>query len=403
MSADAINPNVNVMNNADAGGKIEMNSGSGPVSFEELEEVMTTKKSKKPDAEKAEKAKDEKSQDLTSDTDKGKKPEAKKPDDKKESKDAKASEKPETEDKPAPRKTVKAKYADSELDLDEETLIPVSVNGKEEMWTLKELRADKSGKTAWDKKFTELSKKEKAAMGREMKLQETSQTIKAMLEEKDPDIKMFKMAQLAGVDPVEYRAKFLNDNISLLEKYYSMSEDERKADALGFEARYHKHRADTLDASTKQEHAHRELTAKVNQLRASHQVSEDEFATRYDQITNMVRNGDLEQSQVTPEFIIETIEKDRLWDAAASRLDSLELGIDQQARGQRLRKLVENAHQLGISAAEMPEMVDEIWGSIKAQKKVDEKRKQNDEFLHGKRDVPQMKAQRSEALFFDEI
>lgn len=400
-----INPNTPVTEVAtasDGSGKVNMDAGGGPLTFDELESV-TTKKAPKKEAKKEEddEAKSEKKKDLSSDSDKGKKPEPKKESEK--PKAAKDSEKPEDQEKPA-RKTVKAKFAENELELDEETEIPVLVNGKEEMWTLKDLRADKSGKVAWDKQFSELHKMRKGLGTQEMKLQESAATIKAIFEEKDPNVKIFRMAQFAGVDPIQFRQKFFDDNISMLEKYYSMSDDERAADAKAFEAQYHKHRADTLESASKQEQAQKALKAKIDQIRASHQVSEDEFITRYDEITKMVKNGDLDKSQLTPEYIVETIQKDRMWDAAAEKFDSLGLKMSDEARNEKLFKLVEKAHKIGLSAKDLPEMVDELWGSKKAQIKVETKLKGNEEFRTGKKEtVPQAKQQSSAPVFFDEM
>ena len=406
------NPNINVTNpttSNDGKGRIEVESGGGPLTFDELESVLGDKKRGK---SKEEKTKQEKSQDLTSDNDKGKpaKSESKEKSEEKskESKDTKDGEKSETQEKP-PRKKVKAKFQDSDLELDDETLIPVSVNGKEEMWTLKELRADKSGKVAWDKQFSEISKSKKELGTKEMKLQEISNKIKAAFEEQDSDMKMFKMAQIAGVDPVQFRQKFLDDNISLLEKYYAMSEDERKSDALAYEAKIQKHRADTLEESSRQEQAHRALSAKIDSLRASHQVSEEEFASRYEQIEAYERQmatkySDYKPAQITPERIIETLEKDRLWNATEERIKTLNLGWNEETKRKNLLNMVEKAYELGFKPNEMSEMVDELWGSKKTQRTVEAKQKQKDEFLHGKRDVPKVGANsNSEPLFFDEI
>ncbi|KHD88847.1 MAG: hypothetical protein OM95_06945 [Bdellovibrio sp. ArHS] len=407
--AGSTNPNINVTNpttSNDGKGRIEIESGGGPLTFDELEQVLGDKKRGK---SKDDKPKQDKSQDLTSDSDKGKtaKSDAKeKPEPK--AKESKDSEKSDAEEKPA-RKTVKAKFQDTDLELDDETLIPVTVNGKEEMWTLKELRADKSGKVAWDKQFTELSKSKKEIGTKELKLQEISNKIRDAFEEPDSDMKMFKMAQIAGVDPIQFRQKFLNDNISLLEKFYAMSEDERKADALAYEAKIQKHRADTLEESSKQEQAHRALSAKIDSLRASHQVSEEEFASRYEQIEAYERQmaakySDYKPAQITPERIIETIEKDRLWNATEERIKTLSLGWNEETKRKNLLNMVDKAYTLGFKPNEMAEMVDELWGSKRTQRTIEAKQKQKDEFLHGKKDVPKVGGNsESEPLFFDEI
>jgi hypothetical protein len=405
MEVDSINPNVNVMDNANTEGKIEMNSGSGPLTFDELDEVLRTKRNSKHKKESEPEDKSKHTKDLTSDDDKGKK--ESKPKEAKESK-SKDQEESEESEKPAPteeqvRKKIKAKFADSELDLDEEALVPVKINGKEEMVPIKELLGNYSGKVAWDKRFTELSKSEKSQKMQEMKLRQAAEQVKGIMSEQDPDIRMWKLSQIAGVDPIEYRNKFFNDNISMLEKWYNMSDDERKADALSYESKIHKQRADTLEAQQKNEHANQALRQKLESLRASHQVSEDEFLSQYDQINQMVTSGQLDESHLNPEQIIATVEKDRMWNEASKELLKLDLGWTEQVMNQRLFEFVENAHKLGLKPTDAAEMVSEIWGDKKTQKLIKEKQAQQDEFKNGKKPVEQVKRKNEEPLFFDEI
>lgn len=404
---ESINPNTPVVENTNTEGKLEINSGAGPVSFEELEEV--TKKAKVAKKQKAEKSEDDgeekpqKSKDLTSDTDKGKKPEPKaekKP--VKEPEEGEESKEGDTDLK-ALRKKIKAKLDDSEFELDEEAMIPVKINGKEEFVQVKDLMGNYSGKVAWDKKFSEIDQTRKQIAAKELKVRQIEDMIKSVYEEQDPQLKMFRMAQLAGVDPVQFRQKFFDEQISMLEKYYSMSEDERKADALAYEASIHKHRADTLESEIKSKQDYESLQTKVSELRERHQVSEREFVDAYDRLENLVRAGQVDPKAVTPEYIMQTIEVDRLWSSAADKLDSLGLDWNDQTRNENLQKLVRNAHQLGLKPADMAEMVDELWGVKKAQKKIEEKRKANQEFLSGKKEVPQVKPKSDGAVFFDEI
>lgn len=404
---ESINPNLPVVENTNNEGKLEINSGAGPVSFEELEEVTKkTRAAKKPKAEKSEddgEEKPQKSKDLTSDTDKGKKPEPKtekKP--AKEPEEAEEGKEGDTDLK-ALRKKIKAKLDDSEFELDEEAMIPVKINGKEELVQVKDLMGNYSGKVAWDKKFSEIDQTRKQIAAKELKVKQIEDMIKSVYEEQDPQLKMFRMAQLAGVDPVQFRQKFFDEQISMLEKYYSMSEDERKADALAYEASIHKHRADTLESEIKSKQDYESLQTKVTELRERHQVSEREFVDAYDRLENLVRAGQVDPKAITPEYIMQTIEVDRLWSSAADKLDSLGLDWNDQTRNENLQKLVRNAHQLGLKPADMAEMVDELWGVKKAQKKIEEKRKANQEFLSGKKEVPQVKPKSEGAVFFDEI
>lgn len=397
---ESINPNMPVTSNLTKEGTIEADATGGPISFDELEQLTKETKAKKSEK----KEEQPKSKDLTSDTDKGKKHEPK-PSQSKESddKEEKSDEKAESKEEKQLRKMIKAKYEDSELDIDEESLVSVKINGQDQMVPIKDLLTNYSGKVAWDKKFSELDQNRKSLSAKELKIREISDTIRSVYEEQDPTVKMYKMAQLAGVDPVEFRNKFYNEQISLLEKYYSMTEDERKADALAYESNIHKMRADTLEKSIKDEQDFRSLTSKVANLRASQNVSELEFVQKFDQLEQMVQNGSLNGQYVTPEYIVEAIKVDRLWNSAAEKLESLDLGWNQQEKIQKLQKLVSNANQLGMKPEDMAEMVDELWGATKARNKIEQKKKENSEFLSGKKEVQQTKSQVDSPVFFDEI
>lgn len=398
-----INPNINMTETqTSTGGKVELNSGSAPLTFDELEQVSKDSKRVKAAEKKAEK---ETSIDLTSDDKKGKEvkeAKAKEPAaNDKESKPEQATENKENIEKA--RKILKAKLNDSEIDLDEESLVPVKINGKEEMVAVKDLLGNYSGKVAWDKKFTEIGQREKSIKGLEFRAKQASDSLKSVFEEQDETKRMFKMASMAGVDPVTFRKNFLDSNINLLEKWYGMSEDERKADALAYEAQYHKHRADTLDSTYKEQETQRALQTKVDALRASHQISEDEFTNYTDQVEQAVAQGNLDKSFLAPEKIVETIKKDQLWTAVDTAIQGLNLTWNDQERGNKILKIVDDAHQMGFKPEDMAEMVSEIWGEKKAQKQVQQIKKEREEFMTGKKDVPQVTSQKSGPVFFDEM
>ena len=128
------------------------------------------------------------------------------------------------------------------------------------------------------------------------------------------------------------------------------------------------------------------------------------YESYQEQVSELVRNGAIDKSQATPEFIIETIQKDRLWSAANEELSKLDLPWDTQARNQKLLALVENAHHLGFKPEEMAEIVSETWGDKKALKRVQQIKDEKQEFLTGKKDVKQHQApSRSEQVFFDDL
>lgn len=405
METENLNTPVdNVATSNDGSGRVETDATGGPLTFDELEQALGDKKKKKVGTEPAPKAK---GKDDDSEPKKEKKPKQDKSESKEDHEDTEDGEEPKAKEEPA-RKKIKAKYADDELDIDEEALVPVKVNGKDEFVQVKDLLSNYSGKTAWDQKFTEVHKMKKEALNYQSKLDETAKAIQAIYNEQDPDMRMFKMAQVAGLNPIEFRQKFFDGNISLLDKYYNMTDDERKADALAFEAKFHKHRADTLDAQSKQEQSYKELSAKVSDIRARHQISESEFANTFDALMAHEEKmasqySDYKKQPITPELIAEVVLKDRIWDAASSKLDSLGLGLTPQARNERLSKLTENAHQLGLTIQDVLDTIDEVWGSKNARRIVQEKQKQAEEFKTGKKEVPQVGPKKEEPMFFEDL
>lgn len=399
---DSINPNNAVtapMTNAD--GKAVLEGGETPLTFDELEQITIEKKNSKAKPK-------EESIDLTSDENKGKKESKEVKETKEEStedKQEKQAKKEESEAKKAEkelRKTIKAKFKDADLELDEETLIPVTINGKEEFWTLKDIRNQQSGKVAYDKKFSELDKIRKEVTAKDQSLAKTNQLIKSVFEEKDPTLKMIKMSQLVGVDPVQFRNQFLADNVKMLEKWYNMSDDERKADALEYEARVHKHRADTLENATKQQQSNKELLDRVAQVRASHNLSEEDFFNTLDKLYAQADKGIIEPESITPENVAMTFKADQYFNATVKALEPLAQTIDSKTYEKMIHDISLAALNNNIKLEDIGPIVDELYGKGKAEKKISEKKKQIEEFVSGKKEVPSQ-VQSNQPLFFDEI
>lgn len=411
-ASGSFNPNNAVTDSLTSNDGVKEASG-GPLTFDELDSVLSQDKLHN----KRNSAKKETKKDITHDE---KKVDAKaamkaekadekpaKSEDKSQKTDQKSAknDKSDSEDteKP-PRKTVKAKYEDSEIEIDEEALIPVTVNGKDEMWTIKELRQQQSGKIAYDKKFQELDKVRQGNSTDRMKLEASARAIKDAMTEKDPHLKIYKIAKIAGVDPVQFRQQWMKDQINYLENYQAMNEAERAADDSTYESKFQKHRADTLENQQKEQQATRALAQKLDQIRASHQIDEDTFWNRHDELEAQVQRGQLKASELTPEYIAHTIKIDRYWDPASEALDKLNLDWSDEQRGQELTNLVKKAMALDISPTKMAEMVDEKFGTAKARKKVEQKNQENTEFRSGKKEVVQHnQTPKDEPTFFGDM
>lgn len=387
-----INPNTPVTESA----PVVVQGGEQPTTFDELDALTKDPKgSKKVEPTKT-------SKDLSSDENKGK---AQKPAPKAEGKEAKQAVEGETDpatELPA-KKMFKFKSGDSDVELPEDALIDVPVDGKNQSVSLKDLRENFSGKIAFDKKFSDLNTMKRQVVATQAKLEQSAASIRGIFQEKNPDVRMYKMAQLAGIDPVTYKKNFLDQSLSMVEKYHAMSDDEKRAYILEEENKYLKYERETQTKSTADQQASTALNQKIDKLCATHKVSEDEFASRLEQVKKAAAKDP--SIKITPEFIVDTISKDRMWDAADAKLKTLNLGWDQETTDSKLMSLVETSFVNGLSPQETAEIAMDLWGTSKpsSQQIASQKLEDKKTFLTGKKPVSKAAAPKGDAMFFDEL
>lgn len=398
-------------------------TGEGDSSMDALDDYFlpTQHKSptpKKESKQKSEEKKEEKKVDMPaeaieavkkSESKKDSKDELSKAEKPKEQKEAKTKDSGKEDEKAkleAQAKKIKAKRGDQEIDLQDDDLIPVKINGKEELLSLKELREDRAGKVQWDKKFSELSKERNQFMG---KLKDAEDRIKAIFETKDPTEKFFKMAELAGKSPIEARRAFLDENIPLLEKWYSMSEDERARDEIEFENKYLKHQQETQKRQSELKQVQETLSAKIESLRAAHKIEREQFSERYELLKGLRDQGTLVDESgkpvsITPEFVAETIVKDNMMDFAEKALAEESIALDESTKAQKLMKLCDLAYSQGLPPEEIPAMVSDIWGKGKAKQVAKQKEQQRQEFYEGKKEsAPSYQKPDSDVWSFEQL
>lgn len=368
---------------------------------EESEVSKSEKKSKKADKSEDGQNPGGKGKDQTQNTsktdDKSKAKESKEAGEKKESKKV---EKSEGEEEAPKRKTYKAKYADTDHDLDEDLEFEQPVNGKPEKVKLKELLSDYSGRKNWNEQFQNLSKDRKEVSGLKKQLIDAEEKIKTVFEEKDPQIRIFKMAKLVGMNPLDFRKSILEDNSKMLASWSQMSDAEKTASTHAFENALLKYEASTkADAEAKRQ-ALEQHNAKVNKLLTSHQVTADEFEAQEEFLKDLFTKQGKDLKDVTPEFVIEVNLKNKLWGASQPVFEKLQHAMSQEA----MIDFIDKAHFQGLKPADMPEVIDRIFGAGKAKEIIQEKVKQAQEFKTGvKPSYQKQQAASSGPTFFDEM
>lgn len=207
-----INPNVEVSSEVPVTGQIEVPAGESFTSFEALDKIFEQAKQSKKEASKAANSKQEKAaseppkEETSIKTSSSEKEVVAKPEEK--------SGKEETPLKNAPT--------------DETSLVEVTVDGKKEQVSLKDLKNHYSGKVAWDKKFTELDKERKSYLSEKQAIE---QTWNSFVEKsaKDPKSAIIELCQMTNVDSVAFVKNLRNAMLPEIKKLASMSDSERRA------------------------------------------------------------------------------------------------------------------------------------------------------------------------------
>lgn len=401
-----INANTPVTDSSTEDGKIVVSGGEGDL-WDDLERV-TAKPAKKADDSKKVEAK---SKDLTSDDQKGAakaKVDEKKPvKDAKDPKEADIDDATKEEKKEIERqvKKIKAKIGDIDSEIDEDASFDVKINGKIERVSLRDALNQYSGTTDLNRKYSQLNTdKQKFSKAQSM----ANERLKDIFEEQDSEMKLFKLADLAGKDPIEFYRGWHESGIKMLENYYDMSEDQRANALLQAENKFHKSRADKIELTRKQDIERGELEKQVSMVKQQAKVTDAEYQEAYEVLKDIYKDPEVVKSfglseKLSPETVIVAINKDKILKAASDKIDELGIKWSRDERNAKLIKLTDSAVIAGFTPAEIPQLVEQVFGGESVNSRVRNKQEDRKTFISGQKPAVNKPAQTKEAIFFDDL
>lgn len=242
------------------------------------------------------------------DDDKGDK-ESDKPDE--ESKDGQPDK---TDDKPEVTeptgKVIKAFKDGKGYEVPQEATVRVKVNGKNELVPVQELINNYSGKTAWDTKFTELSKErdtfkqefeqytQERDYIREQLTEVRSLAEKALSGEANPLDFVNNLLDQMNINSYDFNKALRSHLAEEFEVFSEMTEAEREAYWLKQKTEYLERKQETSMKQLNDRKAQEELIKKVDSLRQTHGVSEDQYVSAFNDLS------ELGYKDITPEQIV---------------------------------------------------------------------------------------------------
>lgn len=212
-------------------------------------------------------------------------------------------------------KKLRLRMADGDLyNIDAESTIPVKIDGKTEEIPMQELINNYSGKTAWDKKFTEIGKEKKTLEVEKAQVTKQSEELKAHvakalapLRAKDgnPMDSLLYLVEMSGDDPYNAYRRIMESNLGELGKLMDMGDVER-------ELYFHKKKdelysdvAKKRQGKLQEEQTFNQVVQKVDSLRQSFNVTEDAYVDASDELEEIYAASKLNVNDITHEAIVD--------------------------------------------------------------------------------------------------
>jgi hypothetical protein len=337
MSADqsSINPNTPVQEVTDSG-PIAVGAGDSPVSFDALERIVIADKHTSK-ASKAEKKAEAPAPEKAA-------VEAVSPD-KQEQQETKA---PEGSDKKQPE-------AEKAQSLADDAQVEITVNGKKETVSLKDLKNHYSGKVVWDKKFSELDKERKTFIADKSVVEEQISKF-FELSEKTPKDAVRHLADIAGVNPVQFMKQLRDGLLPDIAKWSQMSEAERRAAEAEEENQYLK---SSIESKSKMEAASAKdqaLMAEMTKIREAHGLDDGMTKALYTELTEI-----MDAAKITPQIIGEYAVLKKSYETVTKAVEGIrpELAADSETIDQLVKFHQENPD---LTDDDIKDVIDQAFG-----------------------------------------
>lgn len=240
-------------------------------------------------------------------------------DEESEEEESEEAEEEESLDKPSigddlPKTKLRMRMGGELFNISPDASFPVKIDGKVENVNAQELINSYSGKTAWDKKFTELGKEKKALEFEKSQVTAKSNKLvehvnNALLPLKDPNKNpldsMLYLVEMSGEDPYAAYRRIMEANLEELSSLMDMSEVERDLYFHKKKDELHGKVAKQRNERITKDNAFNQVVEKVNALRQAHNVTEDEFVDASEELEESFKAQGLDVDSITEEQVVD--------------------------------------------------------------------------------------------------
>jgi len=264
--------------------------------------------------------------------------------------EAKASDKKdeadteESEEEEIEAKYFKGKVGDKDLDINEDSMIPVKINGQTEMISARDLVNNYSGKTNYDRMYSEfdVEKKEHQTAIDEAKYIKSQN--EDFLSNFANDMKeggsleaLKKNLDHFGVDKYTFMKGLRDQYAPEIENYLYMSEEERRAYDLSEENAYLKEKTQIADDQLSNAQSERDVNQQITKVTEQYGFTRDEFKDAFLEIKEA---GNIKEDDVTVDLLTNYISDNKAVDSAITLLKSIDENITSSEGASKAVKVV---------------------------------------------------------------
>lgn len=253
-------------------------------------------------------------------------------------------------------KMIKALRGDSEHEIPEDAIFKQKVNGVEEEIALRDLLNDYSGKTDWNKKYSELGQKSQDFKKSEFEFNNRVNTFVQKAAESKVDALAY-LAETAGADPVEFIREFKQGLIPELEQYMGMSQSEKEAYDYKQELDILRKSQETRDQNVQRTQEFEEMEAQTLKQIEDLGIENHEFAAAYNRL---VESGSVDASSIGPNEVAQWIGLENRVSTVDDALSAIDSSLAEDVA--LIEDLVKTSLEGGLDEQATLEVINELYG-----------------------------------------
>lgn len=179
-------------------------------------------------------------------------------------------------------KLIKARSGETEYEIAEDAMFKIKIDGEEVDVSLSDLRNNYSGKTAWDKKFSELDSERKAYLEDKTAVEKYVNEFAELAASGDKMKALEFLATISGQDALQFRRDLRSQVMEEVLTRQQMSEDQIRAMELEEELNFVRRQKESEQQSLMQSQAQVEVQNQVMGIQETFGLSDQGLVDLYD-------------------------------------------------------------------------------------------------------------------------